>query len=374
MSTSMRSPMPRPGSPQNHSTLRSLTIWAGRTPKSDAACVQGHLASGLDVGHQGQQPGDLVPRGAHRTGSGARPTMSVSRPTTLSRSSGGDDHDDVGAVAEHLVHERLACPVRRVQPVPAGRRLRTGSLGGRRVSAQRRARALADEHLGGAVGGRLRRQRGGDRPQVGALGHLERAGCPVVGDHTDHPGEPEDPRRVPIHVVAHDVPAATEGDHPPRPQVTRAVAGARWRCGSRSAPGSLVRVASQSGSKAGSSAVSCGCTTSSAVRSTLTPAAFSLTRASEVAAARPACCHTRAARPITAASVGGEVDLRQLEGGPLDPVAGLVLEGPVDVPDLDRDAEGAQLLLVPLEHLLERVVADLAVCRRRRARSRSLVT
>ncbi len=30
--------MPSPGIPQNHSTLRSLTIWAGETPKSVAAC------------------------------------------------------------------------------------------------------------------------------------------------------------------------------------------------------------------------------------------------------------------------------------------------------------------------------------------------
>ncbi len=29
--------MPRPGSPQNHSTLRSLTIWASDTPNSAAA-------------------------------------------------------------------------------------------------------------------------------------------------------------------------------------------------------------------------------------------------------------------------------------------------------------------------------------------------
>ena len=52
--------MPRPGIPQNHSTLRSLTICAWLTPKSAAACVELDLAAGLDVGHQGQQPGDLV--------------------------------------------------------------------------------------------------------------------------------------------------------------------------------------------------------------------------------------------------------------------------------------------------------------------------
>ena len=43
------------------------------------------------------------------------------------------------------------------------------------------------------------------------------------------------------------------------------------------------------------------------------PAAFSLTRASEVAAARLACCQTRAATPMTAASSGLEGDLGQLE-------------------------------------------------------------
>ena len=58
--------MPSPGRPQNHSTLRSLTICASPTPKSRGRLRERHLAAGLDVGHQGEQPGDLVAcTGAH---------------------------------------------------------------------------------------------------------------------------------------------------------------------------------------------------------------------------------------------------------------------------------------------------------------------
>jgi hypothetical protein len=60
--------------------------------------------------------------------------------------------------------------------------------------------------------------------------------------------------------------------------------------------------------------------------------------------------------------LGLEVDVGELERRPLDAVAGLVLERPVDVPHLDRDAQRAELFLVALEHLLERLdVGRLAV-------------
>ena len=52
--------MPSPGSPQNHSTLRSLTICAGADPEVGGRLLERHLAAGLDVGHQGEQPADLV--------------------------------------------------------------------------------------------------------------------------------------------------------------------------------------------------------------------------------------------------------------------------------------------------------------------------
>ena len=80
-----------------------------------------------------------------------------------------------------------------------------------------------------------------------------------------------------------------------------------------------------------------------------------------VAAARRACCQTRAASADDRRLVAGQRDLGQLELVGADPVAGLVLEERVDAADLDRDAEGAQVLLVALEHLLERLVARVGV-------------
>ena len=59
--------------------------------------------------------------------------------------------------------------------------------------------------------------------------------------------------------------------------------------------------------------------------------------------------------------VGLELDLGQLEGVALDPVADLVVEVGVEVADLDRDSERAELVLVALEHLLERLVGPAAV-------------
>ena len=53
--------------------------------------------------------------------------------------------------------------------------------------------------------------------------------------------------------------------------------------------------------------------------------------------------------------VGGEADVGQRELVGPDPVARLVVEERVHLADLDRHAEAAQLVLVALEHLLERV-------------------
>ena len=119
--------------------------------------------------------------------------------------------------------------------------------------------------------------------------------------------------------------------------------------------------ASRNTSNAGSSAVSRGCAMSSALGSMSTPAAVSLRTASVVAPASGGCSQTRVARPTTAASSGVRSisGRRELVGA--DPVAGLVVEVGVDVPDLDRDAEAAQLVLVALEHLLEGVGGRLGV-------------
>jgi hypothetical protein len=86
---------------------------------------------------------------------------------------------------------------------------------------------------------------------------------------------------------------------------------------------------------------------SSAETSSGTPRAVSLRTASVVASARRAWLQTRVARP-------GEPVGR-------DPVARLVVEERVHVADLDRHPEGAELLLVALEHLLEPLVGGVRV-------------
>jgi hypothetical protein len=66
------------------------------------------------------------------------------------------------------------------------------------------------------------------------------------------------------------------------------------------------------------------------------------------------------ARPACKAEYGDlvrlQVQVGELEGVPGDPVALLVVEVLVDAAELERDAQVAQLGLVPLEHLLEGLV------------------
>jgi hypothetical protein len=59
--------------------------------------------------------------------------------------------------------------------------------------------------------------------------------------------------------------------------------------------------------------------------------------------------------------VAGQLDLRQLGLVGPDPVAGLVVEVGVELADLDRDSERAEVVLVALEHPLERLVRRVGV-------------
>ncbi len=49
-----------PGSPHMNSTLRSLSSWSAADAEARGRLVEPHLAARVQVGHQGQQPGDLV--------------------------------------------------------------------------------------------------------------------------------------------------------------------------------------------------------------------------------------------------------------------------------------------------------------------------
>jgi hypothetical protein len=80
-----------------------------------------------------------------------------------------------------------------------------------------------------------------------------------------------------------------------------------------------------------------------------------LTIALAAGPARLACCHTRLARPSTASSPASSSSSGQRVRVPVDPVALLVLEHVVDGAGDQRDAELAQVLLVALEHPVERL-------------------
>ena len=185
-------------------------------------------------------------------------------------------------------------------------------------------------------------------------------GLPSVADVTLHPGEPEDPRLAAVGVVAGDVPPAAVGHHAPRLQVP-----GRGRAGPRGAVAERHRRAGAGGVperlerrllrvERGLHDVEGGPVDAD-------PGGLELDQRVGGRGREAGVLPDPGGQADDGGLLGRQVDLRQLEGGPLDAVAGLVLERPVDVPDLDRDAEGPELLLVPLEHLLEGLVACLAV-------------
>ncbi len=227
------------------------------------------------------------------------------------------------------------------------------------MPAQPLSGALPHQHLAGPVR-RRRSERLGQGPQVGVGRHVVGAGGTVVGDLALHPGEPEHPGLGAVGVVADDVPPAAERDHTPGLQVPGrdplttggAVVEPDGGAGAGGVPERLER---------------------RLLRRQLRlhhvervpvdghAGRLQLDQGVGGGGGEAGVLPDPRGQPDDGGLLGLEVDVGQLEGRAVDPVARLVLERAVDVPDLDRDAEGAQLLLVALEHLLERVVAGLAV-------------
>ena len=237
--------MPSPGSPQNHSTLRSLTICAltrsrprpaPGTPRGVPGCRAPAPAAG--------RPGP-----ARRSRGHLRHARGLAQPADdgVAEVLRGE-HDHVGAVPEDLVGERVGGAVRRGEPVPArrdvGPRRRCGLL--RRPWAASRRTSTSAVRL----------------PAPGPARRSRPAGRCRRGPRSSPPGRRCGPRPGPGRAGR---PAAQSGrcrgprrtngrgrTPPPR------AGGAGWRCwcrrrsGQSNRTGVCVRVASQSGSKAGS--------------------------------------------------------------------------------------------------------------------------
>ena len=122
-----------------------------------------------------------------------------------------------------------------------------------------------------------------------------------------------------------------------------------------------VTTASHSGSKAGSEAASRGSTSAERVPVDGDPARAQLDQRVGGLPGQSGVLPDPGGQADHGGLVGLQGDLGQLEGPAADPVAGLVVEQRLVAADLDRDADLAQLLLVPLEHLLERVRRLVAV-------------
>ena len=194
--------------------------------------------------------------------------------------------------------------------------------------------------------------------QVDAGGHLDRA----------RPARPGSPRRAPGTAGSS---AARPGRGRGRPDTTGRARTPRPRARprGRTSPPDGFRyanrtarpacTASRQGCSASSAASSRGSTSRVRAGSTSTPPARSLSSAPRAASASSADCQSRAARPTAAASSGSSDTVGQLVVAAGDPVALLGVEDARPA-GLQRDAELAQLGLVPLEHALERLVGPRA--------------
>ena len=107
MSMSIMSPVTALGRPQNHSTLRSLTICAGLDPEVAGDLVDGDAVASAQVRHEGEHPLDLALRvGGHDGVASGAADRALSRRTTDCAHLVGRHHDDVGAEGHQLVGQR----------------------------------------------------------------------------------------------------------------------------------------------------------------------------------------------------------------------------------------------------------------------------
>ena len=227
----------------------------------------------------------------------------------------------------------LAAPRRRVAPAPL-----------------RRSRVASTTLTGGAS----RRVVSRRSTPSGMSYDAGRTDAPGV---TDDPGEPEDPLLAAVGVEPHDVPAAGVADHAPRLEMPLELAVLTRVAGAlvveldrlarlRGVPEHVERrlVGAQPGLD---QVEGRDVDLDAGGRQLADRVGGRLGQAGVLPDAGGQADHGRL--------VGGQADVGQGELVGRDAVARLVVEQRVDAADLDRHAQGPQLLLVALEHLLERV-------------------
>ena len=318
---------------------------------------------GVEVGHQGQQPGHLVLGAGHgRFPRGRRHqsacTVARSRATMSSRSSGGDSTSTSGPRASSSSARRSR---RSDHPVPGAVGVGPGHvvLDAGRAPAQRGPGALAHQQGRLDDGGRRGEPPGG-RAEVDAVGDVVRRGGTDPAGVADHPREAEDPLLAPVGVQPHDVPAAGVPDDAPRLEVALQgleVAGSPVveldrLAGLRRVPehveGGLVRAQPRLDQVEGRHV-------------DLHPGRGELAHGVGRRLGEPGVLPHPGGQTDDGGLVSGQPDVGQGEVVGRDAVARLVVEQRVDAADLDRHAERAQLLLVALEHLLEGVRSRVGV-------------
>ena len=175
---------------------------------------------GVQVGHQGQQPGDLVAwrrRPPLLTRGSRRPTAGRAASTTCSRSSSGASTTTSAPCARTRRRgpgRRASSTIRSQAVVSSG----PGDTGSTRVgvATQRVPGAGADQERGAAR--RPGAGRAGARPRGRRCraGRRTRRAAPTVRALALDPGEPEHPLLAAVEVVADDVPATGVADDAPR--------------------------------------------------------------------------------------------------------------------------------------------------------------
>ena len=273
------------------------------------------------------------------------------------------EHHRVGAVADDLLGQGVQVGVAHRHDLEPGRQPdltglvclgASGSFRRPATTAQGRALARPDGDRGRAVGF-AGSQRAGQGPQIEVLGHLVGTdlGEPtrLVGD----PGQLEHPGGLPVGVEADHVPAALRGRHAPRFEgapLAAPVGEGDPDAIEHRRPQGLERLLARldrgfEGGELGGVRLDAG-------RPQLGQRALG-------GLGHAGVLPDPGGDPHHGRLVGIELDRRQLELRRLDPVARLVVEEGVERTDLDRDAERAQLVLVPLEGALERGVGQIVV-------------
>ncbi len=340
------------------STFRSLKSWSGGDPHGLRSRAQGIGTVRVEQRDEGRAALATWARAPELL---LTPPPPRSRARTSSRSEAGDST----TTSEPKLSTSSASPTgardssSRSQPDVGVRAVHLGDDPLRLTAKWQRAAGPCEEHhpLGGA---RVGREPAGHRTDVDSRRYVvgPRGADPACA--SAHAREPEDALVAAIGVEPHDVPTSGVAGHPPRLQVPGPALGLP-RAGvleldrvtllgrlPEHLEGGLLRAQARLGD---------------------------LQRGRvDVDAGRSQLAHGlggRLGQRRVLPHPGGEPDDRRLVGlerdvgqGELvgaDPVAGFVVEVRIDLADLDRHTQAAELLLVALEHLLEGVRGGVGV-------------